>query len=202
LQHKLLHCFLNEFVADVILSPQAASLFRDNEYTAACNSLIMQCLLSMPWCRWICLGPEACTTFHEAVCHDAGRPPARALSQKVLADTFWVQLPCLLASCSFILTYSYLQIAAVHACQQSMASQAKLLAPLFACLSAHKCSAPAAHHQPCNACKLYVYSMKDVHKFAPKAGRGIVSNQTTFCTPCSGALQWCSCQLSMPVQQP
>ncbi len=31
MQHNLLHCFLDEFVADVILSPQAASLFRDNE---------------------------------------------------------------------------------------------------------------------------------------------------------------------------
>ena len=122
--------------------------------TKCCTAL--QCLLSMPWCRWICLGPEACSTFHEAVCHDAGRPPARALSQRVLAETFWVQLPCLLASCSGILTHSCLQTAAVHACQQCMARQAKLLAsvclricPRVQCT----CSAPSAMRH----CKICIF---------------------------------------------
>ena len=85
--------------------------------TKCCTASLttLQCLLSMPWCRWICLGSEACTAFHEAVCHDAGRPPARALPQRVLADTFWVQLPCLLASSFFTQTHSYMHCACVSA---------------------------------------------------------------------------------------
>ena len=78
-----------------------------------------------------------------------------------------------------ILTCSYLQTAAVHACQQCMASQAKFLASV--CVSAHKCSAPTVYHQPCDACKPYIHSMKDVHSFVPKA-HSIKSNNIFQCT--------------------
>ncbi len=35
--------------------------------------------------------------------------------------------------------------------------------PLFACVSARKSSVPAVHHQPCDACRLYIHPMRDVH---------------------------------------
>lgn len=151
--------------------------------TKCCTASLMtlQCLLSMPWCRGICMGPEACTTFHEAVCHDAGRPPTRPLSQRVLADTFWVQLPCLLASPSFTQTHSCLQTAAVHACQQCMASQAKLLASIGLSICPQvqcTCCAPSAR-----GCLYSVYSFNaGCPQFCAKGGRHVVSNNISQCT--------------------
>ena len=85
-----------------------------------------------------------------------------------------------------ILTHTYLQTAAVHACQQCTASQAKLLASV--CVSAHKYSAPTVYHQPCDVCKPYIHSMKDVHSFAPKA-HSIKSNNISQCTAVVNVVQ-------------